>query len=54
MGGGGGGGWWWGVFFGQILTFSKLFESCFEIVWALCLDSEGPYLRVVSTENIIW
>ena len=50
------GGWWGGgaYFLVEFWLFSKLFGSCFKIVWALFLDSEGPYLRVVSTQNIIW
>ena len=47
----GGGG---AYFLVKFWLFSKLFGSCFKIVWALFLDSEGPYLRVVSTQNIIW
>ena len=52
-------GWWVVVgggayFLVKFWLFSKLFGSCFKIVWALFLDSEGPYLRVVSTQNIIW
>ena len=51
-------GWWvvggWAYFWVKFWLFSKLFGSCFKIVWALFLDSEGPYLRVVSTQNIIW
>ena len=54
-----GGGWWVvvvgvRVFWVKFWLFSKLFGSCFKIVWALFLDSEGPYLRVASTQNIIW
>ena len=44
---GGGGG---AYFLVKFWLFSKLFGSCFKIVWALFLDSEGPYLRVVSTQ----
>ena len=43
----GGGGLYFLVRFG---FFSKLFRSCFKIVWALFLDLEGPYLRAVSTQ----
>merc|ERR1711923_695267 len=50
MGGGGGGG---AYFLVKFLLFSKLFGSCFKIVWALFLDSEGPYFRVVSSQKKI-
>ena len=44
-----------GRIFGSNFDF---FKNCLEVVVKLfghCfLDSEGPYLRVVSTENIIW
>merc|ERR1712030_190001 len=46
MGWVGGGGGWVGVFLGQILTF-------FKIVWALFLDTEGPYFAVVSAQKKI-
>ena len=39
-----------GRIFGSNFDF---FQSCFKIVWALFLDSEGPYLRVVSAQKKI-
>merc|ERR1711923_660868 len=50
MGGGGGGG---AYFLVKFLLFSKLFGSCFKIVWALFLDSEGPHFRGVSAQKKI-
>ena len=48
-------GWWvvggWAYFLVKFWLFSKLFGSCFKIVWALFLDSEGPYFRVVSAQK---
>merc|ERR1711923_307945 len=50
MGGGGGGG---AYFLVKFRLFSKLFGSCFKIVWALFLDSEGLHFRVVSAQKKI-
>ena len=45
---------WWAYFWVNFWLFSKLFGSCFKIVWALFLDSESPYLRVLSAQKKIW